>query len=56
MTNQSYQTKRPVLQQKVQPAKTAKQIEADKKLEKSKIASVISGKPERSRARGTDLL
>lgn len=54
MSNQSYQTKRPVLQQKAQPAKTTKQIEADKKLEKSKIASVISSKPERSRAHGTD--
>lgn len=54
MSNQPYQTKRPVLQQKAQPAKTTKQIEADKKLEKSKIASVISSKPERSRAHGKD--
>jgi hypothetical protein len=48
MSNQPYQTKRPVTQQKAQPEKTAKQNEADKKLEKSKIASVISSKPERS--------
>ncbi|MDX2073782.1 MAG: hypothetical protein SFX19_05380 [Alphaproteobacteria bacterium] len=54
MSKQPYQTKQPVLQQKAQPQKTAKQNEADKKLEKSKIASVISSKPERSRAHRTD--
>jgi hypothetical protein len=48
MSNEPYQTKRPVTQQKPQPEKTAKQNEADKKLERSKIASVISGKPQRN--------
>ncbi len=54
MSSEPYQTKRPANQQKSQPEKTAKQIETDKKLERSKIASAISGRPERSRAHGTD--
>lgn len=39
---------------KPQPERTTKQIEANRKLEKSKITSVISSKPKRSQVHGTD--
>ena len=54
MSNEPYQTKRPANQQKSQPEKNTKQNEADKKLERSKIASAISSRPERNRAQGKD--
>lgn len=54
MPKQSPQKKRPALVQKAQPEKTTKQIEADKKLEKTQSASTFSAKPGRRRVYGTD--
>jgi hypothetical protein len=54
MSNKPFETKESAFQKKPQLEKNAKQIEADKKLAQSKVASVISRKHERNRTQGSD--